>query len=80
MLIVSRRLGQGLVIGEDIDIDVVELVGRSRGGRWAVQVTIHGDIRVLVSSDGRVVKFAVDAPRAVSVLRKELLGSRASGN
>lgn len=47
MLILRRRAGEALLIGDDVEIEVLET------GSWGVKVGIH-------------------APRAVSILRKEL--------
>lgn len=47
MLILRRRPGEALLIGDDVEIEVLE------AGSWGVKVGIH-------------------APKAVSILRKEL--------
>lgn len=47
MLVISRKKGQSLLIGEDIEITIVKI------------------------DDGSV-KLSIDAPKAVTILRKEL--------
>lgn len=47
MLILRRRAGEALLIGEDVEIEILET------GSWGVKVGIH-------------------APKAISILRKEL--------
>ncbi|MDT8716670.1 carbon storage regulator CsrA [Clostridium sp. 19966] len=47
MLVITRKKGEAILIGDDIEITVIKL------------------------DDGSV-KLAIDAPRSVSILRKEL--------
>lgn len=47
MLVISRKKGQSLLIGEDIEITIVKI-------------------------DDSSVKLSIDAPKAVTILRKEL--------
>ena len=51
MLILRRRAGESLLIGEDIEIEVLE------SGSWGV-------------------KIGINAPKTVSILRKELQMTR----
>lgn len=53
MLVLSRKIGESILIGEDVVVTVRE----THGGR---------------------IRLAVEAPRNVLVLRKELKGSRPS--
>jgi carbon storage regulator len=53
MLILRRRAGESLLIGDDIEIEVLET------GAWGVKVGIR-------------------APKAISILRKELQMTRAA--
>ncbi|WP_392486347.1 carbon storage regulator CsrA [Haloimpatiens sp. FM7315] len=48
MLVVKRKKGESIVIGDNIEISIVEV-------------------------DGGSVKIAIDAPRDVTILRKELI-------
>lgn len=48
MLVISRKKGESLVIGDDIEISVIKL-------------------------DSGSVKLAINAPKQVSILRKELI-------
>ena len=53
MLILRRRAGESLLIGDDVEIEVLET------GAWGVKVGIR-------------------APKAISILRKELQITRAT--
>lgn len=55
MLILARKVGQSIVIGEDIEITVLEVRGEQ-------------------------VRLGIDAPKNVSVYRKELLDQIAAEN
>ena len=48
MLVIRRRAGETLVIGDDVEIDVLEVAGNQ-------------------------VKLGIRAPRAITVMRKEVL-------
>ncbi|MCP2239202.1 carbon storage regulator CsrA [Thermoanaerobacterium thermosaccharolyticum] len=48
MLILTRKIGQSLIIGDDIEVKVVSI-------------------------DGENIKIGINAPKNVSVVRKELL-------
>lgn len=48
MLVITRKKGESILIGDDIEITVVK-------------------------SDEGAVKLAIDAPKSVTILRKELL-------
>lgn len=48
MLVVKRKKGEAIVLGEDIEISIVDI-------------------------DGGSVKIAINAPKEVTILRKELL-------
>jgi carbon storage regulator len=47
MLVITRRKGEGLMIGDNIEITIIKL-------------------------DDGTVKLAIDAPKSVTILRKEL--------
>lgn len=47
MLVIARKKGESILIGDDIEITVVKL-------------------------DGNTVKLSIDAPKSISILRKEL--------
>lgn len=48
MLVVKRKKGESIIIGDNIEVNIVEI-------------------------DGASVKISIDAPREISILRKELL-------
>ena len=89
MLILERRPGQSILIGEDI---VVRILGFSEGGRIRVKVQAPHDATVackneafLIGKDIKVhvvartengAKIGVEAPRDVHILRAELRKSK----
>ena len=70
-LILRRRTGESLTIGDDINVQVVSAHG---GGREActVRFKIGEEITVDVTKEGRHIKFMIEAPESLIILRDEL--------
>jgi sRNA-binding carbon storage regulator CsrA len=70
-LVLRRRSGESLTIGDNINIEVLSAHGDGRE-MCTVRFTIGEDIRVDVCKDGRHIRFTIDAPESVTILRDEL--------
>lgn len=83
MLVLSRNLGQRIIIGERTPVKVVGI------GKLSVSLEINGKIVVLerpvakeilpnvsialLGTRGRQARFAIDAPKSISIHREEIL-------
>ncbi len=65
MLVLSRNVGESIVIGEDVVVTV-----------WGHGV--RGHVRVLMVS-GATVRLGIEAPRDIVVHRSEVVSARAVG-
>ena len=70
-MVLRRRSGESLTIGDNINIEVVSAHGESRE-MCAVRFNIGEDVRVDVSKEGRHIRFTIEAPESVVILRDEL--------
>jgi sRNA-binding carbon storage regulator CsrA len=70
-LVLRRRSGESLTIGDNINIEVVSAHGDSHE-MCAVRFNIGEDIRVDVTKEGRHIRFTIEAPESVTILRDEL--------
>ncbi len=91
MLVLTRKAGEGLIIGDDIKVTVltidkkqVELsVNDSEGVTINLQesISIRGDITVkLVKTDKTQVKLGIEAPKDVTINREEVYKKDQVGN
>ena len=55
MLVIARKIGQTILVGDDIEISISE---------------VRGDL----------VRLAINAPRSVTIMRKEVVDQEAFGN
>ena len=70
-LVLRRRSGESLTIGNDINIEVFSAPGNGREGS-AIRFKIGEDVKVEVAREGRHVKFIIEAPESTLILRDEL--------
>jgi sRNA-binding carbon storage regulator CsrA len=70
-LVLRRRSGESLTIGDNINIEVLSAHGDGRE-MCTVRFNIGEDVRVDVSKEGRHIRFTIEAPESVVILRDEL--------
>ena len=70
-LVLRRRSGESLTIGDNINVEVLSAHGEGRE-MCTVRFTIGEDVRVDVSKEGRHIRFTIEAPESVTILRDEL--------
>jgi sRNA-binding carbon storage regulator CsrA len=70
-LILRRRTGESLTIGDDINVMVVSAHGSGREA-CVVRFKIGEEIIVDVTKEGRHIKFMIEAPESLVILRDEL--------
>ena len=70
-LVLRRRSGESLTIGDNINIEVLSAHGDGRE-MCTVRFTISEDVRVDISKEGRHIRFTIEAPESVTILRDEL--------
>ena len=70
-LVLRRRSGESLTIGDNINFEVLSAHGDGRE-MCTVRFTIGEDVRVDVSKEGRHIRFTIEAPESVVILRDEL--------
>ena len=70
-LILRRRTGESLTIGDDINVQVVSAHGSGREA-CTVRFKIGEEIIVDVTKEGRHIKFMIEAPESLIILRDEL--------
>jgi sRNA-binding carbon storage regulator CsrA len=70
-LILRRRTGESLTIGDDINVMVVSAHGSGREA-CTVRFRIGEEITVDVTKEGRHIKFMIEAPESLVILRDEL--------
>ena len=70
-LVLRRRSGESLTIGDKINIEVLSAHGDGRE-MCTVRFTIGEDVRVDVSKEGRHIRFTIEAPESLVILRDEL--------
>ena len=70
-LVLRRRSGESLTMGDNINIEVVSAHGESRE-MCAVRFNIGEDVKVDVTTEGRHMRFTIEAPESVTILRDEL--------
>ena len=66
-----RRSGESLTIGDNINIEVLSAHGESHE-MCAVRFKIGEEVRVDVTKEGRHIRFTIEAPESVTILRDEL--------
>ena len=67
-LILRRRTGESLTIGDDINVQVVSAHGSGREA-CIVRFRIGEEITVDVTKEGRHIKFMIEAPESLIILR-----------
>jgi sRNA-binding carbon storage regulator CsrA len=70
-LVLRRRSGESLTIGDNINIEVLSAHGDGRE-MCAVRFTIGEDVKVDVTKEGRHIRFTIEAPESLVILRDEL--------
>jgi sRNA-binding carbon storage regulator CsrA len=70
-LILRRRTGESLTIGDDINVQVVSAHGSGREA-CTVRFRIGEELIVDVTKEGRHIKFMIEAPESLIILRDEL--------
>ena len=70
-LVLRRRSGESLTIGDNINFEVLSAHGDGRE-MCTVRFNIGEDVRVDVSKEGRHIRFTIEAPESVVILRDEL--------
>ena len=70
-LILRRRTGESLSIGDDINVQVVSAHGTGREA-CTVRFQIGEELKVDVTKEGRHIKFMIEAPESLVILRDEL--------
>jgi sRNA-binding carbon storage regulator CsrA len=70
-LVLRRRSGESLTIGDNINIEVVSAHGESHE-MCAVRFKIGEEVKVDVTKEGRHIRFTIEAPESVVILRDEL--------
>ena len=70
-LVLRRRSGESLTIGDNINFEVLSAHGDGRE-MCTVRFKIGEDVRVDVSKEGRHIRFTIEAPESVTILRDEL--------
>ena len=70
-LILRRRTGESLTIGDNINVMVVSAHGSGREA-CTVRFRIGEEITVDVTKEGRHIKFMIEAPESLVILRDEL--------
>ena len=70
-LVLRRRSGESLTIGDKINIEVLSAHGDGRE-MCTVRFKIDEDVRVDVSKEGRHIRFTIEAPESLVILRDEL--------
>ena len=70
-LVLRRRSGESLTIGDNINIEVLSAHGDGRE-MCTVRFKIDEDVRVDISKEGRHIRFTIEAPESVVILRDEL--------
>ncbi len=70
-LILRRRTGESLSVGDDINIQVVSAHGTGREA-CVVRFKIGEELVVDVTKEGRHIKFMIEAPESLIILRDEL--------
>jgi sRNA-binding carbon storage regulator CsrA len=70
-LVLRRRSGESLTIGDNINIEVLSAHGESHE-MCAVRFKIGEEVKVDVTKEGRHIRFTIEAPESVVILRDEL--------
>ena len=70
-LVLRRRSGESLTIGDNINVEVLSAHGDGREV-CMVRFNIGEDVRVDISKEGRHMRFTIEAPESVTILRDEL--------
>jgi sRNA-binding carbon storage regulator CsrA len=70
-LVLRRRSGESLTIGDNINIEVLSAHGESHE-MCAVRFKIGEEVKVDVTKEGRHIRFTIEAPESVTILRDEL--------
>ena len=70
-LILRRRTGESLSVGDDINIQVVSAHGTGREA-CVVRFKIGEELVVDVTKEVRHIKFMIEAPESLIILRDEL--------
>ena len=70
-VILRRRTGESLSVGDDINIQVVSAHGTGREA-CVVRFKIGEELVVDVTKEGRHIKFMIEAPESLIILRDEL--------
>ena len=71
-LILRRRTGESLTVGDNINVEVVSAHGSGREA-CTVRFKIGPDVIVDVTKEGRHIKFMIEAPESLVILRDELV-------
>ena len=70
-LILRRRTGESLTIGDDINVEVISAHGTGREA-CNVRFKLGPEVVVEVTKEGRHIKFMIEAPESLVILRDEL--------
>jgi len=70
-LVLRRRSGESLTIGDNINIEVLSAHGESHEV-CVVRFKIGEDVRIDITKEGRHIRFTIEAPESVTILRDEL--------
>lgn len=70
-LVLRRRTGESLSVGDNIHIEVLSAPGTGREA-YAIRFTVGEDVKVDATKEGRHVKFMIEAPESLLILRDEL--------
>jgi sRNA-binding carbon storage regulator CsrA len=70
-LILRRRTGESLSVGDDIKIRVLSTDGKGRQA-CTVRFEIGEEIKVEATREGSHIKFTIVAPESLTILRDEL--------
>jgi sRNA-binding carbon storage regulator CsrA len=71
-LILRRRTGESLTVGDSINVEVVSAHGSGREA-CTVRFKIGPDVIVDATKEGRHIKFMIEAPESLVILRNELV-------
>jgi len=71
-LILRRRTGESLTVGDSINVEVVSAHGSGRES-CTVRFKIGPDVIVDATKEGRHIKFMIEAPESLVILRNELV-------
>ena len=78
-LILRRRTGESLTVGDNINVEVVSAHGSGREA-CTVRFKIGPDVIVDVTKEGRHIKFMIEAPESLVILRDELARREVTGD